>query len=94
MCDEHITFYVGEKDEIEGYVQPRNAGETVVINLARYIITEEISENIISEGNCNINGARFRAMLSFAQPGNYVFAVYLRVGDAEPIEKVHITVLK
>ena len=94
MCDEYITFYVGEKDEIEGYVQPNTAGETVVINSARYVISEEISEEIVDEGVCDINGARFSAMLSFDKPGNYVFAVYLRVGDREPIEKVHIAVEK
>lgn len=94
MCDEHITFYVGEKDEIEGYVQPNTAGETVVINAARYVVTDEIDETVVAEGVCNINGARFSAMLSFAEPGNYVFAVYLTVGEREPIEKVHITVEK
>lgn len=92
MCDEYITYYVGEKDEIEGYVQPKKAGETVVINSARYEITEEITEALVDEGNCDIVGNHFSAMLSFAQQGNYVFKVYLKVGDAEPVETAHITV--
>lgn len=94
MCDEHITFYVGEKDEIVGYVQPNVAGETVVISSAKYEITEEISEELVSEGVCSVDGNHFNVMLSFSKPGNYIFAVYLRVGDKEPVEKVHITVKK
>lgn len=92
MCDEYITFYVGEKDEVEGYVQPRKAGETVVINSARYEIIEEISEALVAEGICDIDGNHFSAMLSFAEPGDYIFAAYLKVGDAEPVEKAHIRV--
>lgn len=94
MCDEYITFHVGERDEIEGYVQPKKAGETVVITSARYVITEEISEEVITEGSCAFDGNRFSAMLSFAQPGNYIFAIYLKVGDVEPVEKAYITVMK
>ena len=94
MCDDYITFYVGEKNEIEGCVQSNVAGETVVITSARYVITEELSDNIVDEGTCNVNGARFSAMLSFANAGSYIFAVYLRVGDKEPVEKVHISVNK
>lgn len=92
MCDEYITFYVGEKDEVEGYVQPRKAGETVVINSARYEITDEISEALVAEGICDIDGNHFSAMLSFTEPGDYIFAVYLKVGDAEPVEKAYIRV--
>lgn len=94
MCDEYITYYVGEKDEIEGYVQPKTAGETVVITSARYEITKEYSDEIVAEGSCNIDGNHFSAMLSFSQPGNYIFAAYLKVGDAEPVETAHITVKK
>ena len=92
MCDEYMTYYVGEKDEVEGYVQPRKAGETVVINSARYEITDEISEALVAEGICDIDGNHFSAMLSFTEPGDYIFAAYLRVGDAEPVEKAHIRV--
>lgn len=94
MCDEYITFYVGEKDEIEGYVQPKTAGETVVINSARYEITEEIADALVAEGVCDIDGNHFSAMLSFKEPGDYIFAAYLKVGDAEPVEKAHIRVYK
>lgn len=94
MCDEYITYLVGEKDEIEGYVQPRKAGETVVITSARYEITDEITEALIDEGICKFDGNHFSAMLSFTQPGNYIFTVYLKVGDAEPAEKAHIAVRK
>ena len=94
MCDEHITFYVGEKDEIEGYVQPKTVGETVVISSARYEIVDEITEALVSEGVCDIDGNRFSVMLSFSKSGAYIFTVYLKVGDAEPVEKAHITVKK
>ena len=93
MCgEEYIDYYVGEKKRLEGYVLPRNAGETVVMTSAKYEVTREFGEEVVASGNCDIDGSGFSAMLSFGEPGNYVFTVTLSIGEEEPIEKAYIRV--
>ena len=90
--NEYIEYYVGEKREFEGYALPKNTGETVVITSAKYKVTRAYSDEVIFSGNCEIDGNKFRTMLSFNEPGNYVFTVTLSIGDEEPIEKAYICV--
>ena len=57
-------------------------------------MTDELTEEIILVGTCEISGERWRALLQFAKPGNYIFKVYLKVSDEEPVETAHIIVEK
>ena len=94
MCGEnYFRYYVGEKRELGGRVAPEIAGETVVITSARYEIKKRYTDEIITKGNCEFEGDEFSAMLSFDEPGDYVFTVYLKVGAEEPVEKADICVL-
>lgn len=93
MCgEEYIDFYVGEVRELDGCVLPQRGGETVVITSAKYEVTPERSEEIITSGNCRINGNEFSATLTFHESGIYVFTVTIEVGTEKVIEKAYIRV--
>lgn len=87
-------YYVGEKSALGGYVRSVIDGEVVVVTSARYEVIDELSEEIVTDGACTIDGERWRALLQFTKPGNYIFKVYLKVSDEEPIAKAHILVEK
>ena len=87
-------YYVGEKSALGGYVRSVVDGEIVVVTSARYKVTDELTEEIVAEGPCEINGERWRVLLQFTKTGNYIFKVYLKVSDEEPVETAHIIVEK
>ena len=94
-CNGGVFHYlVGEKSALGGYVQSVVTDETVVITSARYEVVDELTEEIVTEGACEIKGERWRALLQFSKPGNYIFKVYLKVSDEEPAAKAYIIVEK
>lgn len=92
--NEYIDFYVGEKQYLEGYATPKTAGETVVITSATYEVTKEYSDEVVFSGNCEFDGNKFRALLTFPEAGNYIFTVTLRIGEEEPKETAYICVTR
>ena len=91
MC-EYLEYYVGEKDSIGGYVLPKTAGETVVINSGKYELKREITEEVVSAGVCSVDGSNFEAMLHFTEEGSFIFEVTLIIGDKVVIEQTPIKV--
>lgn len=95
MCgSEYIEFYVGEKQYLEGYASPKMTGETVVIVCAPYEIINELSGEVVKTGSCEIDGNKFKALLSFDMAGDYIFRVTLHIGEEEPVEKAFIRVTR
>lgn len=92
MCGEYLEYYVGEKDSISGYVLPKTAGETVVINSGKYELKREITEEVVTSGSCEVDGCNFEAMLQFTEEGSFIFEVTLIIGDMVEIEKIPVKV--
>lgn len=92
MCGEYLEYYVGEKDSIGGYVLPKTAGETVVINSGKYELKREITEEVVASGDCEVDGCNFEAMLQFTEEGSFIFEVTLIIGDMVAKEQTSVKV--
>lgn len=93
MHNGEIIFYEGEKRELTATVHSEKPDEAVTIASAEFELRNQLTDEIVQSGGCEVEGCEALVYLDLAAKGVYELKVTSHVGREDIVDKHIIKVV-